>query len=239
MTVAENRLASVLGHLRRVVVRRCDGGLGDAQLLERFADRRDEAAFEVLVWRHGPMVFGVCRRVLGHRDDAEDALQATFLALARQAGSISKRTSLASWLYKVAYRTALRARDQARKHVAGPLPPEGVPDRPSHDPAEAREMREALDEELLQLPEKYRAPLVLSYLQGLTNEEVAAQLGCPVGTVFTRLARGREMLRSRLLRRGVAPAAGGLALALGESATAALPLALIPPVGTRRYFFMS
>jgi RNA polymerase sigma factor (sigma-70 family) len=227
MTVAENKLTSVLRHLRHVVVRRCDGGLGDAQLLERFVARRDEAAFEVLVWRHGPMVFGVCRRVLGHRHDAEDALQATFLALARQAGTISKRASLASWLYKVAYRTALRARDQSRRHAAGPLPPEGVPDQPSDDPAAAGELRETLDEELNRLPEKYRTLLVLSYLQGLTNEEIAAQLGCPIGTIFTRLARGRAMLRSRLLRRGVALGAGGLAPEFGESATAALPAAFV------------
>src|SRR5207245_6177275 len=100
----KGKLSSVLRHLRRLMVRQCDGGLSDAQLLERFARQRDEAAFEVLVWRHGAMVLGVCQRVLHHRHDAEDAVQATFLALVRQARSISRRASVGSWLHKVAYR---------------------------------------------------------------------------------------------------------------------------------------
>src|SRR5207237_2445128 len=122
----QRRLASILGHLRRVVVQRTDGGLSDAQLLERFARQRDEAAFEVLVWRHGPMVLGVGRRVLRNLHDAEDVLQATFLALVRQARAINRSESLGAWLHKVAYRTALRARAQRQKTVAAPI--EEVPD---------------------------------------------------------------------------------------------------------------
>src|SRR5438445_940257 len=115
----QRRLASILGHLRRVVVQRTDGGLSDAELLQRFATQRDEAAFEVLVWRHGPMVLGVGRRVLHNTDDAEDVLQATFLALVRQARSIARGGSLAGWLYQVAYRAALRAKRRRDKHPVG------------------------------------------------------------------------------------------------------------------------
>src|SRR5205814_6651075 len=134
------------------VARRCDGGLSDAALLERFAVSRDEAAFEVLVWRHGPMVLGVCRRALGKHHDAEDAMQATFLALARQAGSIGKRASLAGWLYRVAYRTALRARRQAGKQPTDPTPVEDLPAPPPDDLVAAHELRLLLDEELQGLP---------------------------------------------------------------------------------------
>ena len=115
------RLISILRHLRRVVVQRPDGGLSDAQLLERFARDRDEAAFEVLVWRHGPMVLGMGRRLLRNLQDAEDVLQATFLALARQASSISRREALSAWLHKVAFRVALRTRMQRRKRAMQPL----------------------------------------------------------------------------------------------------------------------
>src|SRR6516164_144838 len=124
------RLVSILRHLRRVVVQRTDGGLSDAQLLERFARERDEAAFEVLVWRHGPMVLGMGRRLLHNFQDAEDVLQATFLALARQASSISKREALGAWLHKVAFRVALRTRMQRRKRAMQPLDSANEPTAP-------------------------------------------------------------------------------------------------------------
>jgi RNA polymerase sigma factor (sigma-70 family) len=215
-------LTSVLRRLRRVVASRCDGGLSDTQLLERFAAQRDEAAFEVLVWRHGPMVLGVARRLLHNVHDAEDVLQATFLALARQAGVIGQRGTLGGWLYRVAYRTALRVRAQRQKHRAEPLPVDGVP---ALEPAAGDNWRELLDKELERLPEKYRTPLVLSYLQGLTNREIADQLGCPMGTIFTRLARGRDLLRSRLARRGVALSVG----VFGADPGAQAPAASLPP----------
>jgi RNA polymerase sigma factor (sigma-70 family) len=212
-------LTRVVRQLRRVVGCRCDGGLDDAQLLQRFAAERDEAAFEVLVWRHGPMVLGVALRVLHNADDAEDVLQATFLALARQAPAIVRGAALAGWLYRVAYRTALRARHQRVKRPAGQTSLDEAP-APSPDAAEPwRELWPVLDEELQHLPDKYRTPLVLSYLQGLTNREVAERLGCPAGTVFTRLARGRELLRKRLSRRGVTLAPGLLGAALVGRAT--------------------
>jgi RNA polymerase sigma factor (sigma-70 family) len=214
-------LGSILGHLRRVVVRRCDGGLSDAQLLQRFATNRDEAAFEVLVWRHGPMVLGVGRRVLRNLSDAEDVLQATFLALVRQAPSISRGGALASWLYRVAYRIALRAREQREKRPVGQVPVEEVPAPQPPEEDFGQDVLPVLDEELQRLPEKYRIPLVLSYLQGLTNREVAELMGRPIGTVFTRLYRGRELLRKRLIRRGVVVPVGALSMALAERATAA------------------
>src|SRR5262249_53529694 len=151
----------------------------DADLLERFAVRGDEAAFEALVRRFGPMVLGVCRRILGDAHDAEDAFQATFLALAKKARGVRKRGAVGSWLYGVAYRTASRARAdaagrQSRERQA-PLPPAADPVQEAirHD------LQAVLDEEMNRLPKKYRSPLVLCYLEGRTNAEAARELGCP------------------------------------------------------------
>jgi RNA polymerase sigma factor (sigma-70 family) len=204
--------------MRRLVAQRGDEGANDAQLLQRFAAHHDEAAFEVLIWRHGPMVLGVAQRVLRNVHDAEDVLQATFLALVRQAHAIGRREALGAWLHKVAYRTALGARNQRRKRAAVPLTDTPAPE--SRTPSSELDALVLLDEELQRLPAKYRTPLVLSYLQGQSNREIAVQLGCPIGTVFTRLARGRAMLRTRLLRRGVTMSAGALTAALTESASA-------------------
>jgi RNA polymerase sigma factor (sigma-70 family) len=177
--------------------------LSDAQLLERFVARRDEAAFELLVWRHGTMVLNLCRRLLRHEQDAEDAFQASFLILARKAGSIGKRQACASWLYKVAYRVALAARTRSAERAAR--------ERACTDdlPASARtddlwcDLRPVLDVELSRLPEKYRAAFVLCCLEGRTGAEAAEELRCPKGTVLSRLARAREGLRRGLLRRGI------------------------------------
>jgi RNA polymerase sigma factor (sigma-70 family) len=176
----------------------------DGELLERFVARRDELAFAVLVRRHGPMVLGVCRRVLNDWHQAEDAFQVTFLVLARKAGSLARPELLANWLHGVAYRTALKARSQVvrqgeyERQAAAMSPTESQPSR------SARELREVLDEELNRLPEKYRAPLVLCYLEGKTNEEAARLLDWPVGSMSARLTRGRGMLRARLTRHGLA-----------------------------------
>jgi RNA polymerase sigma factor (sigma-70 family) len=221
-------LTSVLQHLRRAVARGGSGGLSDVELLRRFATQRDEAAFEVLVWRHGPMVLNVAHRVLHNPDDAEDVVQATFLVLVRQARSVRRGGALGGWLYRVAYRTALRAREQRAKGPAGQVPVEDVPAPPAGGAEPWRDVWPVLDEELQRLPDKYRTPLVLSYLQGLTNREIAEQLGCPPGTVFTRLARGRDLLRRRLTRRGVTLSAGLLAAALAPlAATPALRAELV------------
>jgi RNA polymerase sigma factor (sigma-70 family) len=200
--------------LRRLCHRLAGPGadaVSDAQLLDRFVRARDEAAFELLVRRHGPMVLGVCRRVLRHEQDAEDAFQAALLILARKAGSITARVSVGGWLYQVAYRVALRARQGAARRPR-PGTEAGVPEtvvdpRPWPGPEQA-ELRTVLDAEISRLPEKYRAPLVLSYLEGLSNERAARQLGWPPGTLKTRLASARRRLGARLVQRGLGPGAG-------------------------------
>src|SRR3954447_3801624 len=185
------------------------GGLSDGQLLDSFAARREgaaEAAFEEVVRRHGPMVLGVCRRLLGDRHAADDAFQATFLVLALKAGSVRKRDSLAPWLHGVAARVARRARmtERGRKEVGSDLA--DLPAAAPADPA-AAELRLILDEELERLPEKYRRPVVLCYLEGQSQEEAARVLGWTKGTVSGRLARAKDLLRARLTRRGLAPTA--------------------------------
>jgi RNA polymerase sigma factor (sigma-70 family) len=214
-------LRTVLRHLRRVAGGAA-AGCTDAALLERFVATRDEVAFELLVWRHGPMVLGLCRRLLGHEQDAEDAFQATFLALARKAGSIRKREAVGSFLYKVAYRTALRARAAVSRRPVG-VPPGVAPPAPEPEPDLVwRDLRPVLDEELSRLPEKYRAPVVLCDLEVKTHEEAARQLGCPRATVATRLGRARALLRLRLTRRGLALPVGAAALALAPGAASAV-----------------
>jgi RNA polymerase sigma factor (sigma-70 family) len=196
--------------------------LTDGQLLERFADRRDEAAFAALMARHGRLVFSVCRRLLDHDQDAEDAFQATFLVLVRQARSIAKRASVASWLYGVAYRVACKARSKRTRQQARQAT---LPDLPEAEPVPdlfRRELTAVLDEEVNRLPTKYRVPIVLCYLEGKTNEQAARLLGCPVGTVSAQLCRARERLRSRLTRRGVALTSGLLGGILAEAANAAI-----------------
>jgi RNA polymerase sigma factor (sigma-70 family) len=216
----------LLQRLRHLTAPSATGGLTDAELLERFVASHDEAAFEVLVWRHGAMVLGLCRRMLRHEHDAEDAFQATFLALVRKARSISKREALSSWLYKVAYRVALALRANGTKSATVRARVD-LPGKDSGDEVLWRDLRPVLDEEVKRLPEKYRAPFVLCYLEGRTNEEAAQQLGCPRGTVLSRLARARERLRQRLTRRGLGLAVG-LGATLGtEQGTAAVPAGLV------------
>ncbi len=180
-------------------------GLGSAELLGRFAATGDEAAFSAIVAHHGPMVLATCRRILPNGADADDAFQATFLIFARQARSIAHSDRLAPWLHSVARRVAVRAKSLAarRKAVEGQGDVSGVAATPPPD--DARELRAVLDEELARLPEKYRVPLVLCYLEGLTHDEAAGQLDWPVGTVRSRMAQARDRLRTRLARRGFAP----------------------------------
>jgi RNA polymerase sigma-70 factor (ECF subfamily) len=173
----------------------------DVELLEWFVKRHEQAAFAVLVRRLGPMVLSVCRRVLRHSHDAEDAFQATFLVLAEKADRLHRPELLANWLYGVAYRTALHARQRSvrrseREREAAKMI------APSNDPGgESEELQRILDEELHRLPQKYRAPLVLCYLEGKTNEEAARMLGWPSGSMSYRLRRGRDLLRERLQSR--------------------------------------
>jgi RNA polymerase sigma factor (sigma-70 family) len=222
---------TILQHVRPLISPDHAGGVTDAELLRRFLSGHDEASFELLLWRHGPMVLGVCRRVLGDAHDAEDAFQATFLTLARKGGSIGKRASVSGWLYTVAHRIALRAKARAarRSRRERPLGDLAVPEA-GCEPADLlawRELRPLIDAEVERLPDKYRATFVLCYLEGKTNEEAAEQLGCPKGTVQSRLARARERLRARLSRRNVVLAAGPFALMLAEHARS---LAQLSPV---------
>jgi RNA polymerase sigma factor (sigma-70 family) len=204
------------------------GGLTDGRLLERFADQRDEAAFEVLVHRHGPMVWGVCRRVLRDHHDAEDAFQATLLVLARKGQSIAHRELVANWLYGVAYQTArkaraTRARRQDREGQVTDMPEPEVACPDLRD-----DLTELLDRELSRLPEKYRIPIALCELEGKSHREAAEQLGWPIGTVSGRLSRARSLLAKRLTRRGVSLSGGALAVLLAqESASASMPPRLI------------
>src|SRR5262245_14844707 len=201
--MANGQLRTVLRFLRRVTDPAAAAQLSDGQLLRRFIDGRDEAAFAALVQRHGPLVLSVCRRVLPSAEDAEDAFQATFLVLVRRARSIVRQEAVSSWLHGVARRIAVRARSdmirrRAREHqVPPPPPPDSLHEIISHD------LREMLDEEVLRLPARCREPFVLCYLEGKTNEEAAHLLGCPRGTVQSRLAKARELLRVRLARRGL------------------------------------
>jgi RNA polymerase sigma factor (sigma-70 family) len=184
----------------------------DSQLLDRFLTCRDEGAFEAIISLHGPMVLSLCRRFLRDPRDIEDAFQATFLILARKAGSIRKREVLSSWLYGVAYRVATRARTDLLRRRSFETGVSVLDDLPGADAPEADEFGPLIDLELNRLPEKYRAPIVLCYLKEQTHDQAAAALRWPIGTVRSRLARGRELLRARLTRRGCAPASAFLGL---------------------------
>ncbi|HEY7328232.1 MAG TPA: sigma-70 family RNA polymerase sigma factor [Gemmataceae bacterium] len=219
--MSQGQRSTLLAYLRRLVGTAATDG-SDAELLERFARQREEAAFEALLRRHGPLVWSVCRRVLAQEHAAEDAFQATFLVLVRKARSVSKQASIRSWLHGVALRVALRARQQEQ------LRRRREQETPSRSPGEAtwQDVRPILDEEIQRLPEKYRLPVILCYLEGQTNDEAARLLNCPRGTIATRLARARERLRFRLLRRGVTLSAGALMAMLTDN----LMSAVVPPL---------
>lgn len=207
----------VIRHLRRAALLHPGEGPTDSQLLESFLCRREEAAFEALLRRHGSMVLGVCRRVLGNAQDAEDAFQATFLVLARKAGSLRSRELLGHWLYGVAYRTALKARimnakRRAKEKQAG--------QQPRSESSADEELLEQLDHELNRLPEKYRVPVVLCELEGRSRREVACMLGVAEGTLSWRLAQARKMLARRLSRYGTAAAAAMLAEGVASACVA-------------------
>ncbi len=218
--MAGNRSGAVVEHLRTLFSVGTVGALSDGHLLDLFVTRYDESAFAALIERHGPMgPLRLRRQILGDAHDAQDAAQAVFLVLARRARSIRRRGSLASWLHGVSLRTAAKARTSAarrRAHErrAGEMRAREESDWSAGEDPSWPEVHEELD----RLPEKFREPIVLCHLEGLTREMAAQQLGWPLGTVQSRLARGQEQLRSRLLRRGVTFSAG-LAAAGTASAT--------------------
>jgi RNA polymerase sigma factor (sigma-70 family) len=216
-------LDRVLHHLRQATLRH--GGPTDGRLLQRYLDDGDGAAFAALMRRHGPMVLGVCRRILGHEQDAEDAFQATFLVLARKAASVVPSDAVGNFLYGVAYRAALKAREAAARRRARErrVPGRLTEERPGPDT-----YRDDLDREIARLPDVYRSAVVLCELEGLSRKEAARRLGCPEGTLSSRLAKARRLLARRLS----GPAAVALALAVaGRAAHAAIPPALAGPVG--------
>jgi RNA polymerase sigma factor (sigma-70 family) len=226
--MASNQMSEFIQHVRRAALLRDGAGRTDEELLKDFISRHEDAALGALVRRHGPMVWGVCRRVLRSYHDAEDAFQATFLVLVRKAASIALPELLANWLYRVAYQTALNARATAarrkeRERQVTDMPePEVVPQDHRHD------LRSVLDEALSHLPDKYRAVIILCDLEARTRQEAARQLGVPEGTVAGRLARARTMLAKRLTRHGLATAGGTVAVVLAQHmAAAGVPIAVV------------
>ncbi len=200
------------------------GGVSDADLLRRFSDDNDQAAFASLLRRHGGMVLGVCRRVLPNLHDAEDAFQATFLILARKARSHNRwQASVANWLYATARKVSRNARVTAQRRARREARAAVAEVVQAVDGMSGRELLAALDEELDRLPPRYREPLVLCYLEGLTRDEAAVRLGVPAGTIKIRLERGRKRLGASLMGRGCALGAGLLTLAATSPAGASQP----------------
>ena len=223
-----NRTFGVIQHLRAAVLSRKQEGTSDAGLLARFVRSRDAAALEALVHRHGPMVWGVCRRLLASLHDAEDAFQATFLVLVRRSASVRSGDQVANWLHGVARQTALKARSAAARRLAREKSMADLPE-PTAAPEEFwDDLRPVLDQELNRLPAKYRAVIVLCDVEGLTRKEAAKRLGCPEGTVAGRLGRARAKLAGRLARRGVVVSGGALTVVLAAKvASAGAPAALM------------
>ena len=225
---ATRSLSASLQHLHRTLRADEFAGLSDAELVGRFVERRDEYAFAALVGRYGRVVFGVCRRVLRHTEDAEDAFQATFLIFARDAASVQRAGAIGNWLYGVAHNVARKAKGararravKEREAVARPrlVAPAGA----------VNDWTEVLDRELDALPDKYRAPIVLCDLFGRTIQEAAVEVGCPPKTLGTRLSRARALLARRLTRRGLTLSPAALVAALGSDArvAAAVPNCLL------------
>ncbi len=224
--MADATLSPVLRHVRRLSGAPGDSQLSDGELLHAFLAARDQDAFVALVRRHGPLVLGVCRRVLHHHQDAEDAFQATFLVLARKAASVRRRAALASWLHGAAYRAALTL----RRSLARRRHHEGRAGRPIETRAAGeawRELEAILEEEIQRLPEKYRTAFVLCCLESQSRADVARRLGIAESTVSSRVDQARKQLRRRLARRGVSLSAALAASAVAQRVGAAVPPALI------------
>jgi len=213
---------TVFRHLLQRFGMGATGDPSDAGLLARFAAARDESAFAELVQRYGPMVLGVCQRILRDPHAAEDAFQATFLVLARKAAALDRQRPLGSWLYTVARNLALEHRTAAARRRAREKEAAAMATVVPHDETAWREVCDILDAELGCLPEKYRAPLVLCHLQGMTHEAAARELGWPTGSMAKRLTRGQELLRARLLRRGLTLSGVGLVALIRQNASAAV-----------------
>jgi RNA polymerase sigma factor (sigma-70 family) len=226
--MAAGHANEVIDQLRRIVLSGEEHST-DGQLLERFVRRRDGSALETLVRRHSALVWGVCRRVLRDYHDAEDAFQATFLVLVRKAASIRSRELLANWLYGVAHQTAIKARQTAARRRARERQVMNMPEPEAvqHEHELGFDWQPLFDRELSLLPEKYRAVIVLSDLEGKNRKQTARQLGLPEGTVGSRLARARALLAARLARHGVAVSGGTLAAVLCQTTAACAPASVL------------
>jgi RNA polymerase sigma factor (sigma-70 family) len=228
MDMATGPMSEVIQHLRRSELLRPGAGLTDGQLLEDYVGHRNEAALAALLLRHGPMVWGVCRRILRHHQDAEDAFQATFLVLLRKAASITARELLANWLYGVAHQTARKARARAARRMERERQVVDMPEPAVGEHDLQEDLRPVLDMGLSRLPDKYRCVVVLCDLEGKTRKEAAGELGVPEGTVAGRLARARVLLARRLARCGLALPGTALATLLAQqAASASVPTALV------------
>jgi RNA polymerase sigma factor (sigma-70 family) len=219
-------LHPLLRYLRRLSSGLAGGDVEDAQLLHRFLTQHDESAFTAIVQRYGAMVWALCVRRLGETPEAEDAFQATFLVLVRKAHALRDPEPLGPWLYGVAYRTAMKLRGRRARLAAREtaLPEQTAEERPEQI---WNDLRPILDEEVNRLPTKYRQPVLLCYLQGLSSEEAARRLGCAKGTIFSRLSRARDLLRRRLSKRGVCVPVGVLAAVLTDNAVRSAPPAIL------------
>jgi RNA polymerase sigma factor (sigma-70 family) len=226
--MATSQVSEVIQYLRRTVLLPGGAAMTDGQLLSRFVEGRDEDAFAALVKRHGPMVWGVCRRLLANDQDAEDAFQATFLVLVRKAATVQPREMVANWLYGVAYMTAHRGRVAAAKARRRERQVAEMPEPAVAEPDLWEDLRAVLDQELTRLPDQYRVVVVLCDLEGKTRKEAVRQLGLPEGTVASRLARARAMLAKRLTQRGVTLSGGALAALLSQKvASAGVPASVV------------
>jgi RNA polymerase sigma factor (sigma-70 family) len=235
--MATNKFNKVMPYLRWNAVREHGGGATDSTLLEQYVTGQDEASFEELLHRHGPMVLGVCRRVLSNEADVEDAFQATFLVFVRKAASIRSRSTVSNWLYGVAHNTALKAKEMNRKRLAKEREA-GERPRPEAAECDARELQAQLDAELSRLPDRYRAAIVLCDLEGKTIQQAALHLSVPHGTVASRLTRGRALLRKRLQQRGLAVSGAALVAACSHgmlNASVPTNLMLTTVKATRRF----
>jgi RNA polymerase sigma factor (sigma-70 family) len=220
--VAKDGTVNLMECLRRAVLAGSKADRTDGQLLEDYLSRRDEAAVAALVRRHGPMVWGVCRRVLRNHHDAEDAFQATFLVLVRKAASVLPREMVGNWLYGVAHQTALKARATAAKRQARERQVKEMPEPAAKlEAAPWPDLEPLLDQELSRLPDKYRVAIVLCDLEGKTRKEAARQLKVPEGTLSTRLRTARTMLAKRMARHGLPVSGGAVAAVLTEKAASA------------------
>jgi RNA polymerase sigma factor (sigma-70 family) len=217
-----NPMSDVMSHLQSIALRPNGAGLSDGELLDVFIARRNGACFEALVRRHGPMVLGVCRRILGNPHDAEDAFQATFLVLAQRAASVVPREAVGNWLYGVAYRTALQARRAAARRKKRETQVKEIPDSGVIEDPSWHSLLPVLDRELERLPAKYRTAVVLCHLDGKTRNEAARHLGVPVGTLSGRLTTAMRRLAKSLSRYGLALSGGTLAALLAPATASAV-----------------